>query len=143
MPRTKLDLPSRFPFRTELPVRISDINYGGHLGNDAVLSILQEARLRFLSTAGYTEKEIEGVGIIMLDAVVIYRSEALYGDSLLVDVDVADIGSHGCDFVYRISRKEGGQEVVRAKTSIAFFDYSRRKIAGTPPQFAARLRGNG
>ena len=48
MSRIKLALPDRWTFSTELPVRISDINYGGHLGNDAVLALAQEARVRFL-----------------------------------------------------------------------------------------------
>jgi hypothetical protein len=39
MARVKIDLPDKFIFKTEIPIRINDINYGGHLGNDAVLSI--------------------------------------------------------------------------------------------------------
>jgi hypothetical protein len=46
-----------------------DINYGGHLGNDAVLSLVHEARVRFLKQQGYTENNIEGAGIIMADAI--------------------------------------------------------------------------
>ena len=40
MARIKLDMPDNYIFSTELPVRISDINYGGHLSNDAMLSML-------------------------------------------------------------------------------------------------------
>ena len=72
MPRIKINLPSSFHFTTEIPIRISDINYGGHLGNDAVLSILHEARLRMLIEHGWTEMSIEGVSIIMSDSVILY-----------------------------------------------------------------------
>ena len=48
MARIKLDLPERFPFSTELRVRITDVNYGGHMGNDSLLGLLHEARVRFL-----------------------------------------------------------------------------------------------
>ena len=48
MPRVKVALPATFPFRTEIPVRITDLNYGGHLGNDALLGLLHEARVHFL-----------------------------------------------------------------------------------------------
>jgi acyl-CoA thioester hydrolase len=139
VPRTKLDLPAQFPFSTELPVRITDINYGGHLGNDALLSLLQEARLRFLRQYGYSEKDVDGRGIIMLDAVVIYKSEAFYGDTLRIEVAVADIGTHGCDLLYRVSQKESGKEVARAKTAIAFFDYDRRKVVEVPAGFRAKI----
>ena len=53
MPRIKLELPEKLVFSTEIPVRITDINYGGHLGNDSILSIVQEARVRFLNEYKY------------------------------------------------------------------------------------------
>ncbi|NDG84238.1 MAG: thioesterase, partial [Proteobacteria bacterium] len=61
MPRIKIDLPERFAFSTELSLRITDINYGGHLGNDAVLGLVHEARVRFLKHHGFSETEIGGV----------------------------------------------------------------------------------
>jgi acyl-CoA thioester hydrolase len=139
MPRTKLDLPAIFEFSTDIPVRITDINYGGHLGNDSLLSILQEARLRFLRQYAYSEKDVEGRGIIMLDAVVVYKSEAFYGDVLRVEVAVADVVNHGCDLLYRVTNKATGKEVSCAKTSIAFFDYDRRKVVGVPEGFRAKF----
>jgi acyl-CoA thioester hydrolase len=135
MPRTKLDLPAIFEFSTDIPLRITDINYGGHLGNDTLLSILQEARLRFLQQYAYSEKDVEGRGIIMLDAVVLYKAEAFYGDILSVEVAVAEVGIHGCDLLYRVTNKASGKEVSRAKTSIAFFDYDRRKVVEVPEGF--------
>lgn len=69
----KLELPNRFQFTTDLNVRIGDINYGGHLGNDAMLSLIHEARVQFLKRLRYAEHNIEGVGIIMADAVVVYK----------------------------------------------------------------------
>jgi acyl-CoA thioester hydrolase len=139
MARTKLDLPSAFQFSTEIPIRITDINYGGHLGNDSLLSLLQEARLRFLQHHGYSEKDVEGRGLIMLDAVVLYRSEAFYGDVLRIEVAVADVGAHGCDLLYRVTQKESGKEVSRAKTTIAFFDYAKRKVVEVPDGFRAKF----
>ena len=54
MARIKLELPDKFPFSTTLYIRIGDINYGGHLGNDSVLAMIHEARLRFLKKHGFT-----------------------------------------------------------------------------------------
>jgi len=135
MPRIQLDLPEKFRFATEISVRITDINYGGHLGNDAVLSLLHEARVRFFRQHGYTEKDVEGVGIIMTDAAIVYRSESFYGDALLVQVDVTDLQSRTCDIVYRVTNRESGREVVRAKTGIAFFDYRARRLVEAPSGF--------
>ena len=139
MARERLDLPERFLFSTEIALRVSDINYGGHLGNDAVLSLAQEARMRFLKSHGWAEQDVAGVGIIMTDAVVVYRSEAFYGDVLVIDVTVADPQQLGCDFLFRMVNKVSGKEVARVKTGIAFFDYARHKPTGMPEAFRGVL----
>jgi len=105
MARVKIELPNEFLFKTEIPVRINDINYVGHLGNDAVLSIAHEARLRFLKQYNFTELNVGGAGIIMVDAAVQYKSEGLHGDIVLVEIAVTDITGVGCDFVYRCTNK--------------------------------------
>lgn len=137
MGRVKLELPDSFGFTTEVIVRIDDINYGGHLGNDSILSLVHEARVRFLKNVGFTEADIDGVGLIMTDAVIVYRSEGFYADVLKIEVAVSDLGKVGCDFVFKLSNKETGNEVARAKTGIVFFDYERRKIVEVPEKFRA------
>jgi acyl-CoA thioesterase FadM len=133
MPRVKLDLPSRTVFTAEIPVRVTDINYGGHLGNDSLLSILHEARVQFLKKFGFTESNIGGVGIIMSDAVLVYKAEVFYGDLLTVEIGVDDLQAVGADITYRVLMH--GKEAARAKTGIVFFDYANRKIVQTPQAF--------
>ena len=135
MSRIKLELPDNFQFSTDIQVRIDDINYGGHLGNDSVLSLIHEARVRFLKHHGYTEADIDGVGIIMTDAIIIYKSEGFYGETLKIDVDVRDLTRVGCDFIFRLINKEDSTEVARAKTGVVFFDYQARKMMPVPDRF--------
>lgn len=139
MARAKLDLPASFPYTTEIPLRISDINYGGHLGNDALLSILHEARVRFLRHYGYSELDIEGTAIMMTDAVILYRSEGFYGDVLTIDISVTDMQSANCDVVYRLSNRSSGAEVARAKTGIVFIDPNTKKISAIPEGFRQKF----
>ena len=135
MARIKLDLPEQFPFSTELRVRITDVNYGGHMGNDALLGLLHEARVQFLAHYGLSELDICGAGIIMADSVIVYKSEAFPGERLELAVTVADFNRYGCDFVYRVTEKTTGREVARAKTGIVFFDYQQRAIQKVPQPF--------
>jgi acyl-CoA thioester hydrolase len=135
MARIKLDLPEHFPFNTELRVRITDVNYGGHMGNDSLLGLLHEARVRFLAHYGFSELDICGLGLIMADSVIVYKSEAFPGERLEIAVTVTDFNKYGCDFVYRVSEKTSGREVARAKTGIVFFDYQKRAVQRVPQPF--------
>jgi acyl-CoA thioesterase FadM len=141
MGRVKLEMPSVYPFRTELTVRITDINYGGHLGNADVLALMHEARVRFLKSFGYSEINVEGFGTIMLDSVVIYKAQAFAGDILQIEVSAGDFSRLGCDIFYRITNKESGIEVVLAKTGIAVFDYANQKRISPPEAFVRKLGG--
>lgn len=142
MARVKLELPEHFIFSTELEIRISEINYGGHLGNDSVLSLIHEARLRFLKHHGFSEQDVGGYGIIMVDAVIAYKSQGFHGDVLTVAVTVADVSKSGCDFYYHMKNKDSGKEVIRAKTGVVFFDYQQQKVVGVPQIFKAVLEKN-
>ncbi len=135
MARMKLELPERFDFSIEIPVRIENINYGGHLGNDSLLSLVHEARLRFLKANGFTEADIGGVGIIMVDTVIIYKAESFHGDILKFDVAVDNIGKTGCDFFFRVTNNATKEDVAHVKTGVVFFDYKARKVAPTPSEF--------
>jgi acyl-CoA thioester hydrolase len=139
MPRIKIEMPEKFIFRTEIPIRITDINYGGHLGNDSLLSIIHEARVRFLKNLDYSESDIEGNGIIMIDAGVQYKSEGFYGDILLIQIGVMDFSKIGCDFVYKISNPNSIKEIALAKTGIVFFDYKNKKIVSVPEKFRSKI----
>jgi YbgC/YbaW family acyl-CoA thioester hydrolase len=133
--RPKLTLPDQFTFSTEMKVRVSDVNYAGHLSNDRVLSIMHEARARFLNHHGFTEMDVAGVGTIMADAVIIYKSEAFHGDRLTIEVAVGDFHKLGCDFFYRIINQASQKEVARGKTGHVFFDYEARKMQPVPAKF--------
>jgi len=135
MSRVELELPDQFLFRMEIPVRISDINYGNHLGNDAVLSLMHEARLQFLAQYGFRESDVGGAGVIMVDSVITYLSQAFYGDLLAIEVTVADLNKYGFDLFYRITNVRTGQEVVRAKTGMLCFDYAKGRVVSVPQAF--------
>lgn len=135
MAREKLELPEKFLFRTEMPVRVSDINYASHLGNDALLSLVHEARLQFLMHYGFKESDIGGAGIIMADCVIVYLSQAFYGDILAIEVTVADLDKHGFDLLYRITNVKTGKEVARVKTGILCFDYRKNRVSSVPQAF--------
>lgn len=142
MPRTKLKLPHHFQFSTEMAIRVGDVNYAGHLSNDRVLAFIHEARVRFLKQHGFTELDIGGVGSIMTEAVILYKSEAFQGDKVQIHVTPADFHKYGCDFYYKLVHVGAGREIARAKTGFLFYDYGKRKMAPVPQVFIERCNNN-
>jgi acyl-CoA thioesterase FadM len=139
MPRIKLEMPDQYIYSTTIGVRVSDINYGNHLGNDALVSILHEARIRFLHNLHYSELDVEGIGIIMSDLIVTYKSQVYHAENLRIDIAVTDFTKKTCDFYYKVSKSD--QTVVAfAKTTITFFDYNLQKAVGVPEHFKNRIK---
>jgi acyl-CoA thioester hydrolase len=139
MARVKIALPATFRFATTLPVRITDLNYGGHLGNDALLSLLHEVRVQFLASLG--EQEVDPatqLGFIMADVAIEYKAEAFYGDVLHVEVGTNDLSKYGFDMVYQV-KNQAGKEVARAKTGMLTFDYNTRKLRPLPAELVAKI----
>ena len=141
MPRIKIDLPASFIFSTEIPIYIGHINYGHHLDNAQLISLVSEARVRFFKALGYTELDVEGVGIIVADVAAQYRSEAFHGETLVVSMAADDFNKYGCDLVWLIVDKASGREVARGKHGIIFFDYTARKPVSAPAAFVAKVGG--
>ena len=139
MSRIKLDLPSEFPFSITLPIRITDLNYGNHLGNDAVLGLVHEARVQWLNSLGYpSELEVEGVGLIMTDAGIQFKGEGHYGVNLKIEVASQVVGL-GFDLYYRISELDTNKPIAFIKTGMLCFDYDKRKPVAIPALLAAKL----
>ncbi len=141
MARIKLELPDVFSFSTEITVRITDLNYGGHLGNADTLILIHEARFRFLKSHGYSEIDVEGYGTIMNDSAILYKSQAFAGDVLTVEVAAREFSRIGFDLFYRLINKETGAVVAVAKTGISVFDYENQKRASPPEVFVKKLQG--
>jgi acyl-CoA thioester hydrolase len=141
MARIKIDTPASFCFSTPFAVRITDLNYGAHVGNDNVLSFLHEARVRFLASLGYSEMDLEGVGLIMSDAALVFKNEIYYGDDLMISIQPAEVSRIGFELIYKIEKKSSGQLIsaALAKTAMVCFDYSLKKIVNLPEAVRTKL----
>lgn len=143
MARIKLVLPEHFSFSTTIPVRITDLNYGGHVGNDAILSLVHEARMQYLQSFGFSELQFDTASLIMSDAGIEFKNESFYGDVLKVAVTAGEFSRVGFDLFYRFTRMDGEKEVVvaLAKTGMICFDYSARKVVAVPERAMQLLQG--
>ncbi len=144
MGRVKIKFPDQKPLHiSSIPVRISDINYGNHLGNDSLLSVIHESRMQMLAQWGYDELHAGGVALIMADVMIAYRGEAFYGDVLSVSLFAEELTGHSFDLLYQITTEREGNviDIAHAKTGMITFDYGTRKIIPMTNELKNRLTG--
>lgn len=143
MARIKIQLPENFSFSCSVPVRITDVNYGGHVGNDTILSIIHEARMQFLHQLGYTEMQFAGTGMIMADVMIEFKNELFYNDLVQISVATGEISKIGIELFYKLEKQDNNEKklVALAKTGMICFDYEKKKIVNVPEVAKIKLRG--
>jgi len=132
MPRLKLEPLERYPFVTTVKVRITDLNYGGHLGNDTLLSLIHEARVAFLAGYGFSEKDCGGVSLILGDTAVVYKNEAFAGVELSIEVAAGEPSRSGFRLFYRVSRPAVNKIIALVENGMVCFDYVTRSTQRLP-----------
>ena len=143
MQRVHITIPDSRPLAIlHIPVRITDINYGNHLGNDSVVSILHEARMQFLQQHGLSELNIGGAGLIMADLAVKYQNESFYGDELQVAIYPDQVTRLSFQLIYKLTTVREDHEILvaTAATTMVCYDYGRKKVVGMPTALADVLR---
>jgi acyl-CoA thioesterase FadM len=139
MPRIKLQRQPSYEFHYEVTLQVRDINYGGHLGNDALVGLLHEARINLLHSLGLSEMNLgDGqTGIIMADLVVNFLEEGFMLDRLGIDSHIGEMTQRSFRIFHRITR--GDKVLALAETGIVTFNYAERKIAPVPQSFRQAL----
>lgn len=123
-------------FLTRLAVRVGDINYGGHLGNDKFLLFFHEARLNFLTDLGFSEQDIgAGVSVTQVEAFIKYQSQAFLHDELEIVVWVSEFSRARFRLEYEMTRPSDGKAIASGYTVLAGFDYKRNRPERIPDQF--------
>lgn len=138
MARIQIEQPEKHVFSTEIEVYLTHINHAGHVDNALLLTMVSEARQRYFQAMGYSQSDVEGLGIIVADAAVQYLSEVFHGEKLAIGMSALAFNKYGCDLVWQAHELGSGREVARGKTGIVFFDYEKRQIALVPAAFPSR-----
>jgi acyl-CoA thioester hydrolase len=141
MERIKLNLPENFSFSTNIKIRITDLNYGGHVGNDSFLSLIHEARQQFLNYFGYSELLFENVSLIMADAAIEFKKELNYGDEIKISVAASGFDRFGFDIFYKIEIINNENFILagKAKTGMLCYDYQNKKLMHVPEEAKNKL----
>jgi len=141
MARIKIDRHPQYPHTLDLAIRVSDLNYGAHLGYDRILTLAHEARVQIFSGWGLTELNLgDGrTGIVAGDAGVNYTGEGFQGDVLEIGTLALDIGPVTFRLAHRFFNRKTGVNVAFAEIGFVAFDYEKRTPGKIPDVFARHL----
>ncbi|NDE09337.1 MAG: acyl-CoA thioesterase [Chitinophagia bacterium] len=134
MARIKIDFPDNIIASIKLKVRIGDINYGNHVGNDAFVSLIHEARLQWLLQNNFSEINAGGTGLIMADLGIEYKKEAYYGEEILIEIGTGEIARVSFELYYQLSTERNQEKVLlaKAKTGMVCYNYDLKKTVSVP-----------
>ena len=139
MPRLKLEALDNYPFQHSFEVRVTDLNYGQHLGNDALVGLIHSCRVRLLTNLGFSEEAIgTDTGIIMADLAVSFQSEAFLHDTLIIASSFQEIKNSGFRLYHRVTRDETCIALV--ESGFVAFDYAQRRTTRLPQTFVEKIR---
>lgn len=135
MARVELNLPENTHFTHRIDVRTTDLNAGGHVGNDQMISLVSESRYRFLLHLGIDELSLSPPNIIVTDLAIRYLSESFVQDTLLFNIGITDVNKYGADIFFHIQKADSNVAVAKAKQGFVFFDYQQRRVQPIPERF--------
>jgi acyl-CoA thioesterase FadM len=135
MPRTKLTEQPVYEFCYPITLQPRDINYGGHLGVDSLVSIIGTARAHIFKSAGLSETNLGNgkTGIIMTDVQINLKAEGFMFDELEVHTHVGELTKNSFRFFHKVTR--GDATVALAEMGFLTFDYTARRAVTVPEVF--------
>jgi len=112
MARLKLELPEKLVATVSIPVRITDINYGNHLGHNSLVEIIHEARVQFLNQHGFTELNVAGTALILKELLVEFINESFYNDLLEINIFSGEITGVSFELFYEIAVNRNEKKIM-------------------------------
>lgn len=142
MPRLKLKQRETYTYKVPLTLRVTDINYGGHLGNDAVMGLLHQARIEVLKTLGFSEMDLgDGkTGLVQTDCAIVYLGEGFLMDAIEVESEFTEIKGSTFRMCSRITK--GDTSLVISEAGFAGYEYASRRTAPLPEAFHNAISRN-
>ena len=115
--------------RFSLQTRFNDYDSKGHVNNAVYLTYFELGRVKAWLAAG---GEVDG-DFILAEAKISYRSPALMGDPLDLEVTTAEIRTKAWVWRYRILDPRDERLVAEGETVQVMFDYGARRTVPIPP----------
>ncbi len=135
MPRVTLAEKPSYEHSHSMLIRATDINYGGHLGNETLLGLVHEARAHFLKAVNFIT--IIG-GKQTVGLVANYKAEGFAHEEVTVESQIDELGQKSFRLFHRIQR--GEQVIALVEMGMVAYSYSKRTPVHLPTEFLNGLQ---
>jgi acyl-CoA thioester hydrolase len=122
----------KFPVTT----RYNDYDTKGHVNNAVYLTYFEMARERAWVEGLQGDDDFP---FILAEATVQYRSEAMIGQALEIEITTTEVRTKAWVWSYVIRDARDGRVVAEGKTVQVAYDYEAHRTIPIPPDLAARL----
>lgn len=136
-----------FRYRHPIEVRFNDTDALGHVNNAVYLSYFEMGRSAYyrelMGVPFGTDEDSERYPIVMSEASVHYRTQAFYGESLVVECRVGWMSRSTIGLEYRVVSE--GSELAPARhvadgiTVHVRWDVTTRRVSRVPPELRERF----
>lgn len=139
MPRSQNKLQESYEFSCEIPLRLSDINFAGHVDNARMISLAHEGRAKAFNALGMTEIDLgDGrTGILVADITANLKAEIFLDDEVVVKTHLGEIGEKSLRTFHCIEKN--GEVAALIESGLVCFDYIDRKVSAIPERFREKL----
>lgn len=140
MERVTLDFPAAAVIhRHSLTVRVTDMNYGQHLGHDTLVSLLHEARAQAFAALDIPESDMHGYPSVVADLAVQYQHQARWPDALVIETAVPEPQGKALTVYQRISNVKSQKVVATARVNQLLLDMATGRPVDVPEQVKQAL----
>jgi len=128
-----------YRFRTTIDIRFRDIDALGHVNNAVYLTYFEMARIAYLSAVYGRPLSSLDLSLVVAEAHCRYRSPAVFGERLVVEVAMVGLRSRAFELSYRVSVEGDGRLVAEGDTMQVSFNSGTKRVALLDPTLAAAL----
>lgn len=117
-------------FATPIELRFSDLDLYGHVNSVVYFTYIETARVKLFS-AFFTELTDRHIFTLVAHAECDYKIPILLGDTLIVSITLARIGTSSFDLEYRL-HDSSERTYATARTTIVCYDNIRKVTVPVP-----------
>jgi acyl-CoA thioester hydrolase len=122
---------AEYPVVVRLPIQWGDQDAFGHVNNTVYLRWFETARIAYFEQSGMeTIMDSTGVGPILASAIVNYRRQVTYPETVWIGARVTRLGSKSATMEHAVARDSDGLIAADGSCVVVAFQYA--KNASTP-----------